>query len=306
MSRESDIMDKILAIAGSKVSGSTTARSYTAHSDIEAYSLPYIQAFNPVTETDRLDWRQNNSQLTFSVEIIAASGSGQSDTVRGWLDAINLAIKADTSLDGLVWDSFISTRGVDERSVRERVMAGMIFSIRSWDEYSITDSEVTLVDFSDPTVWTTTTNNSLSVAQLSPNSIAITMDSGNTACDVSGGTSTSNPDATWDLSGTPTTLYAHVFISDDLYAAMAASGTVYTITYGSTSGSDWVNFTGEKSAVSKGWNRLATDLSSPSNTGGGTFPTAAVPEISVSFTASPSSSITNAATVYRIYRESSP
>jgi len=298
-------MDHVLTIVSDVVPGVTTLRGYKAHSDITAYSLPFAQAFNPVTETDRLEWRQNNSQLGFSLEILNDAGSGNADTMRGWLDSINLKIKDDTTLNGLAWDSWIVTRGIDERSIRERVLAGMLFVVRSWDEYSISAHEETMVDYSIPGSWTTTTNNALSVGQLSPDSTAVTFDSGNSVVDISGGTSTSNPDATWDISGS-TVLYAHLFLADSLYDSLPATGTAYTITLGDTGGSNWDGFTGTKADVAKGWNRIAFTLASPDTTGGGTLPVAAVPEIAISFSTSSGSNITNALTFWRIYREVTP
>ena len=133
LSFDADAMDFVLALAAGVVPGLTTSAEFKPHADINAFELPYAMAFNPITDVDHDIWRQNDSRLSFSLEILAAAGPGVVDDVRAWVDSINLALKADPTMGELCFDSYAPSRGVDETSIRERVVGGMAFSVQFFD-----------------------------------------------------------------------------------------------------------------------------------------------------------------------------
>ena len=139
MSFDSDAMGFVLSLASGVIPGLTTSLEFKPHADVNAFELPFAMTFNPVTDVDRQEWRQNDSRLSFSMEILAAASPGRADEVRVWVDEINLAIKSDSTLGDLAFDSYVVSRGVDETSIRERVVGGLAIQVQFFDMWAAGD-----------------------------------------------------------------------------------------------------------------------------------------------------------------------
>lgn len=121
-SKDSEIMAAVLGLCSDSIPDLTTQSFYTPHSDINAFSLPFAQAFNAVSDTSHDEWRQNAVSIGFSVEILFAAASGVADDAREYLNEIALSLKQDPTLGEKCFDCFFPLKGVDETNVRDRVV----------------------------------------------------------------------------------------------------------------------------------------------------------------------------------------
>lgn len=128
MSLESSIMDYSLGIMGQVYPDATSARTvtssrgYTIPEQIPLGSLPFAQAFEPVTTSTDETMQQQVDSLTF--RIVLYDVQGNKDEMRDAFSALSREFDRDPTLGGLVRDALVTTYVVDELPVEDRTTAG--------------------------------------------------------------------------------------------------------------------------------------------------------------------------------------